>query len=444
MTKGPPVIRIALICAALVACGVNPTPYGDAYLYTLDQLVPGSRSGTWTLANDIITPAGGTIALLSPPYSSTVVRQAAGLDGINIKAAFVEGGPAAYATTETWQSWPGPVWVQPLYFVVRGFNAATGNPNFVPNPTTLTPTPVFGLGTESTFYSSYWQIYYLNIPNDVDPGQFTSSKAVLDSGYPLVEGALTFCALGPATTNLAIDNIDGGSPVVPLTNLPIHLRGHAPGWVEGQEINFIDFGRSRFTRDAAASDPAIVEADALFQFAVRNPADGSHKPLDLPRVGGTGPYRHHRAPELVQGRPQFGTLWHEYQVVINPPAQLLNGATAPGFFVPNSKPALRQKVVDEALGQTQWAPAPDPSLDSLAASVAAAYTLRLALNPTQCFAQPNPLFGKPASQGAPFDPCIWLDSQVAVENYFPAALIYDVDTLDSCPLVEYQGAEVAP
>jgi hypothetical protein len=438
VTKGSPVIRMALICAALVACGVNPTPYGDTYLFTLDQLVPGSRDGTWPLANDIITPAGGTIALLSPPYSNRVVKQAAGLDGINIHPAFVEGGPAAYATTEAWTDWPGPVWVQPLYFVVSGFDALTGNPNFVLNPTTMSPTPVFGIGTDSKFYSSYWQVYYLNIPAGVDAGQFTSSKAVLDSGYPLIEGALTFCALGPATTNLVVENPDTGSPIVPITNLPIQLRGHAAGWVEGEMINFIDFGRSRFTRDDTSSDPAIVEADVLFQFAVRNPADGSHKPLDLPRVGGSGPYGHHKAPQLVQGRPQFGTLWHEYQVVINPAAQLSNGATAPGFFVPNSEPLLRQKVVDEALGQTQWSPAPDPSLDSLDPGVAAAHTLRLALNPTQCFVQPNPLFGKTG------DPCIWLDSQVAVEHYFPAALIYDTDRLDSCPLVEYQGVEVAP
>ncbi len=139
----------------------------------------------------------------------------------------------------------------------------------------------------------------------------------------------------------------------------------------------------------------MIEADALYQFAIRNPATGAPVPLDLPRVGGTGPRGQHRPPSIVQGRPQFGALWHEYQVLLNP----AGGADTPAFFIPNSNPGLRALVVAQALGQTQFSPAPDPSLDALDASIASAYTLRLAANPTTCFQQPNPRFGQTG------DPC---------------------------------------
>ncbi len=419
-------LAAALALAAALGCGVNPGP-PDGYLYTLDQLVPGAADGGWPLANEVVTPAGGELALLSDPYSpGAQVMQDSATDGLNIQPAFSEGQVAAYATTEVWEEWPGPVWLQPLYFPVTGIDPDTGAFQFLTSP----PLPIFGVNTSSRFYSSYWQIYYVMVPPGADPSQFISVKSVLDSGYPLIEGALTFCAVGPANVNLA--HAQGATGAVrPLTNDPIALRNTGTGWIEGQQVRYIDFGRSRYVRDPDASDPAVVEADALYQFAVRDPATGAPIPLDLPRVGGTGPLGQHRAPTFAGGRPEFGSLWHEYLVLLNP-----TSGGAPGFFVPNDHPGLRALVARQAAGQTQWAPAPDPSLDNLAPAVAAAYTLRVALNPTACFVQPNAAF--------PNGPCIWLDSQQAIEGNIAAQLIYDTQDLASCPLVEFADAGVAP
>ncbi len=417
----------AALAVLSIGCGVNPgTP--DGYLYTLDQLVPGAADGGWPLADYVVTPRGQELTLLSDPYTpgAQAVQDGAS-DGLNIQPAFSEGAPAAYATTEVWDEWPGPVWLQPLYFPITGIDPNTGAVQFL-EPTS--PTPIFGVNTSSRFYSSYWQIYYVLVPLGTDPDQFVSVKSVLDPGYPLIEGALTFCAVGPANVNLA--HAQGATTAVqPLTGTSIRLRNASTGWIEGQQVNYIDFGRSRYIRDPNASDPAVVEADALFQFAVRNPATGAPLALDLPRVGGTGPLGHHRVPTFAGGRPEFGTLWHTYLVLLN-----ATSGSPPGFFVPNDHPGLRALVAKQAAGQTQWAPAPDSSLNSISPAIAAAYTLRVALNPGACFVQPNPQF--------PAGPCIWLDSQQAIESNIAMQLIYDSEQLASCPLVEFNGQEVAP
>ena len=418
---------LAASLAALAGCGANPNP-PDGYLWTLDDFVPAARTGGWPLANQIVSPAGTPIALLSDPYTPGAdVLEDNATDGLNVFPAFSEGAPAAYAITEVWDEWPGPVWVQPLYFPITGFDS-NGNVVFLEG---ANATPIFSVPTSSRFYSPYWQIYYFVVPSGTDADDYVTVKSILDAGFPLIKGALTFCALGPANVNLA--HAQGSSAAEqPLTGTPIPLRNAKMGWVEGVQVSYIDFGRSRYLLEDGYSDPDLVEADALFQFAIRDPATGAPVPLPLPRVGGTGPLGEHRPPSIVQGRPQFGALWHEYQVLLNP----AGGADTPAFFIPNSNSGLRALVVTEALGQTQFSPAPDASLDALDAATLGAYTLRLAANPTACFVQPNPDF--------PGGPCTWLDSQVAVESFFSSELIYDTERLSSCPLVMFNGAAVVP
>ena len=58
----------------------------------------------------------------------------------------------------------------------------------------------------------------------------------------------------------------------------------------------------------------------------------------------------------------------------------------------------------------------------------------MALNPFECFQQPNPKF--------PAGPCVWIDSQRALETNFGEVLISDTGRLSSCPLVYFNGAVV--
>ena len=430
-------------CALACACGLNPAP-PEAALATLDSLLPRARAGDLE-ALALVTPAGGLLPYLSDPFSAGVTaHQVSTQDGINVFPAFSEGRPAAYAVTEYWEQFP-KVWVQPLYFLISGFNPATGGPLFVDGQ------PVFGVGTGSRFYSSYWQIYYVRVPGGVTArtADYTSEKLIFDSGFALIKGALTFCAIGPKDTNLAWTGETaavGSNPAAPVSPHPLlpdvklPLRGTSQGWVEGEKIWFADFGRNRFRVDASL----VVEADALYKFAVRD-ANGKPHQIALPTVGGTGPLHQPRAPSLVQGVPQFGSLWHEYLVVLNPPNGQLPGAShPPAPFIPAAAPGLRAMVaasIDQTFassGSTAYGalytPLPHASIEAQVAGNRALleYTLRVARNPNECFLQPNAAF--------PAGPCVWIDSQRAIEDNFSEALIFDTQRLSSCPLLYFNGA----
>lgn len=427
------------------SCGLNPAP-PEASLETLDTLVPRARAGDRE-ALGFVTPAGGVLPFLSAPwFPGVTANQISTQDGLSVFPGFSEGAPAAYAVTEYWDAFP-KVWLQPLYFLVHGFNPATGGPLFIDFQA------VFGVGTGSRFYSSYWQIYYVVVPDSITATEpYTSEKAIFDAGFPLAKGALTFCAIGPKDTNLAwtgeVAAVGANPKLVPVTTHPLlpdvklPLRGTSQGWVEGQKVWFADFGRNRFHVD----DHLVVEPDALYKFAVRD-ATGRPHPISIPGVGGTGPQRQWRPPSLLQGVPQFGALWHEYLVVLNPPNGQLPGANhPPAPFIPAAAAGLRAMVADSinstfaSTGSTAYGalytPLPHPTIEAQVAGSRPLleYTMRVARNPNECFILPNPAF--------PAGPCVWLDSQRAIEANIGEALIFDTQRLSSCPLLYFNGAVI--
>ncbi len=431
-----------LLCGA-ASCGVNPPP-PEASLNTLDSLSARAKGGD-PEALAFFTPAGAKLPFLSDPYvAGANALQDPDVPGMNVFPSFVEGRAAAYAVTEYWDGFP-KVWLQPLYFLVTGFNPDTGGPIFVDFQA------VFGIGTGSRFYSSYWQIYYVVVPAGAKTPDFSSEKAIFDGGFPLVKGAVTFCALGPAGTNLAALASDTLStpkptdskaktrfwrhPLLPGPKFP--MRGTAQGWVEGEKIWYVDFGRNRFLVD----DKLVVEADALLKFAIRD-ASGKARLLPLPSVGGTGPLYGWVPPKVVQGVPEFGSLWREYAVILNPANGQLPGANhPPAPFIPQALVGLRAMVsnaVNAATGGAAYGalytPVPDADVEAKWASDPAfnEYTMRVAKNPFECFQQPNPAF--------PAGPCVWLDSQRAIEQNVGQPLITDLGRLSSCPLVYFNGA----
>ena len=450
-TRFPSLAAAALLLCGAAACGLNPPPPA-ASLETLDSLSLRARNRD-PEALALYTPVGYTLPFLSDPYAPGVTAKQATLveyggDGINVFPAFSEGRAAAYAVTEYWDGFP-KVWLQPLYFLISGFDPATGGPLFVDR------VAIFGINTGSRFYSSYWQIYYVRIPDKstLKASDLSSEKAIFDSGFPLIKGAVTFCALSLNQTNLAWSGelaADGKTkvtahPLVPTAK--IKLRGTSLAWVEGEQVWSADFGRNRFLLDPA--DPNAVEADALFKFAIRD-ANGHAQLLPLPSVGGTGPLYHWVRPKLVQGVPQFGTLWREYSVILNPTNGGLPGANhPPAPFIPQARPGLRKLVADAInsafAGSTStsygelYTPLPDAAIEANVAAdpALAEYTLRVARNPFECFQQPNPTFPKGPAEGGV---CVWLDSQRAVEENLGELLIRDTGRFSSCPLVWFNGA----
>lgn len=403
----------ALLAAALAGCGVGSHPL-QGRLITLDDLVPAARAGAPLDPKNLVVLRGQPIELLSAPFAAGTALQQAGGEGLAVYAAFSEGRPAAYTVTERWFQFP-EVWVQPLYLPVTGFDPVTGGPIFAFDRNRA----VFGIGTESRFYSPYWQIFYIKLPPGDAKEQFKSEKEIFDAKLELTKGALTLCAVGPAQVQLAIAQGDT-KPRRPITGEALNPPGVGQAWIDGEPVVFLDFGRNRIRAD----ERLVVEESALFRFALRNP-DGTNRPLALPTVGGTGPLGRPRPVSDVGGVPQFASHWHEYLVVLNP----TNASTPrPGFFVPPSNLALRDKAIALA-GDALWVPLAPAAVEALPSATLAEYTLRAAYNAAQCFADPQ----------FPAGSCVWLDSQRAIEGKVASALVLDTQWSSSCPILLLDG-----
>ena len=375
---------IALVL--LAACGAPTAP--DAWsLWTLDTLVAKRDAA-------VVEP-GFPLALLSSPYplvgAGTAVQQA-GQRGLTVFPAFSEGKPAAYMTTEVWQNFDA-VWVQPLYV-----DLTRQNP------------PIFGVDAGTRFYSPYWQVFTYAHPAGAP--EYRSARDVLDAQVALAPNTAKFCSI-TRDPSLAIAHQQGdATPVRPLNGDPVTVPVNRTAYAEGSEVSFIDLGNAqRFTFDPAT---LIVDESPLYAFALPG-ADGLPAPVDLPKVGGSGPPHHPRCDGhanctgVIGGIPEFGSLWRLYTVLL--PA-------AADVYVPAALPALQQTI--RALG---FAATPT------AAPLPAEFILRVAANGKTCLA------GDPST-------CLWLDSQNQIEAQLPDWRVAKTGRLVTCPLVEFNGKAV--
>ena len=383
---------ISAALVGLAACGAPPPP--DPWtLWTIDTL---AKRG-----DPAIVPAGARLALLSSPYSEIAsVVQRDDQSGLTVFPAFSEGKTAAYMTTEVWQNFD-EVWLQPLYIPVGG---APGSK------------PIFGVDATTRFYSPFWQIWFFTPP----AGKiFKSAKEIFDSGAALTPGPGKFCAITRDPAIFGAQAQGAAGPVRPLTNEPVGAPGNNAAYVNGELVWFIDLGNNRFTW---AYDTLVVDETPLFAFAR---ADGTA--LDLPKVGGTGPWKHpscdghghafdgiNSCPTVVGGKPQFGALWRIWQVLLP-----TDSSATLDVYVPASQPSLRAYV------QSQGFAATVPAADD------AQYSMRVALDGKTCFV-------------TTFPACKWLDSQNAIEGLLPDWRTTKTGTDVACPLVLFNGKAIGP
>ena len=99
-----------------------------------------------------------------------------------VAASWAESYAAAYVTTEVWAHFDR-VWVQPMYVPIIGW-MADGTPNRVADANGDWH-PIFSVGPTSRFYSPFWQLIYVQVPEGTPDGQLTSVTQVLDGHYPL-------------------------------------------------------------------------------------------------------------------------------------------------------------------------------------------------------------------------------------------------------------------
>ena len=80
---------------------------------------------------------------------------------------------------EVWERVP-EVWVQPWYVLVTAYEPS--NPMQHRLKDSL---PLVDIEEESLFYSPFWELIYVVVPEDTPPDRYTSATALLSAGLPM-------------------------------------------------------------------------------------------------------------------------------------------------------------------------------------------------------------------------------------------------------------------
>jgi hypothetical protein len=417
MCLTPPLLRTALVLSLLLLTAACESPGSSAaprpHIWTLRQVRDASSSSSVIAgvpATEWVTPRGQPIAQWAPPYHDTELLQAPEQDGLNVLPAFSEGRPSAYAVAEVWERVP-EVWVQPWYVLVTAYEPASPGSKRLKDSLALVD-----IEEESLFYSPFWEIIYVVVPEDTPPDRYTSAAALFAAGLPMHRGG---GLLAPLTPDDVLPAIAEGrtSPVRPLTGETVGNAGKGEVWLHGRRVPYLSFGSNNFTWSTEPGRLGIIDEAALYLFA-RTGEDGRPAAMKLPGVIGTGPRGAGRPARIsAAGVPQFGTLTRPHLALLPPTA---------GPFVPSSKGLLKETLRAEG-GVTLV----DVHPDIEARPDAKDYVLRVALNP-DCFKDPAKF---PAA-------CRWLDSQAAIESNLTPASLQAQDVLFTSPVLFYDGKKV--
>jgi hypothetical protein len=412
-----PLLRATtVLCLALLAAACEPSGSSSSprpHIWTLRQMRDASSTASTIAgapATEWVTPRGQPIAQWAPPYHDTALLQSPEQDGLNILPAFSEGRPAAYAVAEVWERVP-EVWVQPWYVLVTAYEPSSPGSKRLKDSLALVD-----IEEESLFYSPFWELIYVVVPEDTPPDRYTSAAALFAAGLPMHRGG---GLLAPLTPEDVLPAIAEGrtSPVRPLTGEVVGNAGKGEVWLHGRRVPYLSFGSNTFTWSREAGRLGIIDESALYVFA-RAGEDGHPTPIGLPAVIGTGPRGAGRAARIsATGVPQFGTLTRPHLVLLPPTA---------GPFVPSTLGLLKQSLRDAG-----GIAVVDVHPDIEARPDAKDYVLRVATNP-DCFKDPAKF---PAA-------CRWLDSQSAIETNLAPSSLHAQDVLFTSPVVFYDGKKV--
>lgn len=321
----------------------------------------------------------------------------------------------AYVTTEVWQGFD-EVWVQPLYVLISG-RSPDGTPIRFPADDPRAR-PIFTVGPDSAFYSPYWQTFYVQVPAGSAPDAYRSARAILD------DKALV-AAPGPARLASLVRRkgvIEGifndrdryPSLPAPENVGPVKLGG--VGYLDGEEIEYIDLGEGGFQWDRAL----VVEETPLFLPMWRD-AEGTLRSLEVPTIGGTGPLFSETLPRISLNRPHYGSLWRAYVVEMPPAARV---------FAPPQHPKVVEALQEAGVPVAEVG----PTIKALAGQDLVdrrANVGRVALDGAKCF-----------ETVATLDTCTWLDSQSAIEKHLGGAAIHKTDIAITCPLISFANTAV--
>jgi hypothetical protein len=329
---------------------------------------------------------------------------------IPIQPAFAEGGFSPYITTNLWANFP-EVWVQPMYIFVTKWDPSTQRGAPVP-----TQPWIYTVAPGSRFHSPFWRVYWVELPDPLPRPKYTSSAQIFADKLVMHEGPGHLVSLVPLGTKIASLDAAGGQYAGHMTTMP---TVRTQDFLDGQSIGAVDFGENRFTWN---DDLEVTEQPFFVFFSC--PAGGTCQMAGVPNVGGTGPL-FTRTPAIApNNRPLFGSFWRLYFVTL-PNSDALRVFVPPGdpYDAVRDTIAMNLKVATGTLGFT-----PDPAK----VGDVNRHFMQVAFNGATCFAD-----------AASFDQCQWLDSQQAVEEHLPNAIVRSGITV-TCPFVAYDDQKVPP
>jgi len=277
-------------------------------------------------------------------------------DGLVVRPGLSAGASVPFVVTDIWQDHP-TTWVQPVWVPLN----ATGQP--LAADTAGEPAyNVFSVDVDSTFYSPFWQLENVSLPDaKTADDQPRSSKAMIDAVATRTPGPRVYCPVGPE--GLKVARADGAAVGAdPLTAKALDwVPKPQTAWNEGRKIHYLAFGPNRF--QAQYQLPERMNA----YFFVKE-AGGLVLPIATVFPAGA------REHSFVQ---RIDVVWPAGAVV----------------YVPSTRPELRAALIESGV---PFGPN-DPMVPDQPAR-----TLQVAMQP-QCFTDSS------------ID-CGWLDSEEAIRG----------------------------
>jgi hypothetical protein len=336
---------------------------------------------------------------------------------IDVSPAFSDGLSAAYITTEYWEGF-SKVWVQPMYVMVK---APLGKMDPIAGVL-----PIFSVGPDSAFYSPYWRVFFVVVPDLAPVPEFRTTTDVLNSGYRLIPGPARLCSLAPTGTDITAKRA-GMPPLHPLTaQETVGPTVTTAGWVDGyaKPVSVVSSGDDRFTYNAQG----VVDESPLYVFRRQSDGPTGPKIAGLPSVGGRDASGKPRGSAAPDNRPAFGSHWRLHFVDLP--------ATA-GVMVPTDPtPKQMAKIHGIQVAGLKALPIDmgDAGRDIFFRPVLDAETCRIRIEKAQGTIEGirTPLLSL----------CRFLDSESKIQEFLPPEKIVRSDVLATCPWVTYRGQAV--
>jgi hypothetical protein len=399
--RAPTATLIATLLAAVASCGQPAQSAASQRLWTSADLQASFHGGS-TCVNPANLPCDYFVA------------QGTGDEGdvLQFKAAFSEGQPMGYITTDFWANYP-QIWLEPMYILVTAWNDNPAGANRLRDENGDPSPPIFSIGTQSAFWSPFWQTFYVEVPAGTPSTKYTSTRQLFDDHLVMHPGPNRFASIAPNKLSLPSKE-DISTAITDLApTVAAYLTGGTDalagvvnssktdaGWLDGVLMPFFDFGTDNFEANA---DQEIQDVP-LFLFE-KYDADGVLKPMGVSNVGGVAPLFSHVPGRVGPGnRPQFGALWRLHIVTLPPKAAVFTTTDEAAAITPGG---LTAAILDTMVGRVV--------LDA------------------SCFGN-LPTMGLIA--------CTWLDSQRAIEDNLGEKAIQRTDLQPACPFVMWKGLPV--